>query len=140
MTTWRSKINNAPDPEEETYGERVDEVMSEPWVLALEGLIRWGGVWVGSEEQLVQELKRRAGREVSASPDFPDSLQRLDGYQSVAIDGFCSRGFGVLDYRDLAEEDLRTSTCPGGGRRRRPWSTGATPPTARTSGWRSSGS
>src|SRR4051812_41184269 len=96
---WKSIINTDPLEGEEGYTQWLDEVMREPWVEALWDLVQADGVWVGTEEQLIQELKLRVGREVAESEDFPSSLERLIDYQGYAIDGFLSSGLGIFDYR-----------------------------------------
>lgn len=111
--TWKSAINDGPDPEDEGYDEWVERVMAEPWVAALEDLIKWSGLWVGTEEQLILEVKTRVGKKVAESEDFPSSFERLLAYQDYAIDGFCWKGFGLLDYRELTVEDLDDFDAPG---------------------------
>lgn len=111
--TWKSEIRNGPDPTEAQYFDSVwaeyqewlEGVMLEPWVLALEGLVRWTELWVGTEEELVGELKLRAGRETGESEDFPSTLEQLSLYVAIAEDGFFERDLGLLDYRELTEED-----------------------------------
>ncbi|MDP9437239.1 MAG: hypothetical protein M3P49_00585, partial [Actinomycetota bacterium] len=102
--TWKSEIRSGPDPMEAQYSgsdsawaeykEWLERVMREPWVHALESLVRWSGLWVGTEGELVRELRARAGREAAASEDFPSSLERLDRYMSIAEDGFHERDIG----------------------------------------------
>jgi hypothetical protein len=123
MTTWKSVIYEAPDQEElrdsdptsTAYPDWVYEVMEEPWVRGLEDLVKWTGVWFGSEERLFEELKMRAGKEVSASPDFPSSLEQLNEYIDIAIDGFCMKNLKFLDYRETSEEDREDFDVPGWG-------------------------
>ena len=121
--TWKSEIRNGPDRMEAQYSDSVwaeyeewrERVMREPWVLALEGLVKWAGVWVGTEEELVGELKVRAGREVGRSEDFPSTLEQLITYVHTAEDGFFERKLGVLDFRELTEEDRDDFDVPGWG-------------------------
>jgi hypothetical protein len=121
--TWRSAINEMPDlqyletfePNSTEYEDWLEKVMAEPWVAALEELIRWTGLWVGSEENLLGELKMRVGKEVSASPDFPSSYEQLDEYIRIAIEGFQMKELEVMDYRELTEEDLEDFDVPGWG-------------------------
>jgi hypothetical protein len=123
--TWRSAINDYPkfdedlyvdeDQYNDQYYEWLEKVMAEPWVQALEHLIRWTKLWVGTEEQLIEEIKIRVGKEVSASPDFPSSYDQLDEYIRTAIEGFQMKDLEVMHYRELDEEDLEDFDVPGWG-------------------------
>jgi hypothetical protein len=114
--TWRSKFNTDPPDDEEGYTKWLDAVMGEPWVTALFDLVRWDGVWVGTEEQLIKELKMRVGKVVRESEDFPTTFQQLMDYQGFAIDGFLSSGLGIFDYREeFAAGDLDDFDVPGWG-------------------------
>jgi hypothetical protein len=115
MTTWKSEIMTGPDMYEEGYREWLEKVMDEPWARAVEDMVRWTGIWVGTEEELIAELKMRVGSEVAASPDFPSSLEILDWYFGIALDGFFLKSIGILDFRKLTEEDLEAFDVPGWG-------------------------
>jgi hypothetical protein len=116
MTTWRSIINSGPSEEEDGYSEWLEEVLLEPWVQALWGLVQWSGVWTGTEDQLIQQMRMRVAREVRASEDFPSSLEQLTTYMDWAIDGILSSGLGVFDYhQELADGDLDDFDVPGWG-------------------------
>lgn len=121
--TWRSAINDCPDeqyleefePDSTEYEDWLEKMMAEPWVTALEHLIWYSGLWVGTEEQLIEEIQLRAGKEVSASPDFPSTFEQLDKYIANTIEGFRMRRLGVMDYREQTEEDLEDFDVPGWG-------------------------
>jgi hypothetical protein len=123
MTTWKSAIMDdhgwdgvEADPEAfDRYERWLEQVMDEPWVRGLEDLVKWSGVWFGTEQQIIEELKLRAGKEVSSSPDFPASFEQLERYLSIALDGFLQRNLILLHYRDLTEEDLDDFDVPGWG-------------------------
>src|SRR5215210_6439323 len=104
MTEWRSEIRTGPDYYEEGYDAWIQRVMSEPWAQAVENLVKWTRVWVGTEEQLIEELKMRAGKEVGASPDFPQSLAQMEWYWDIALDAFNSKSLGLLDFRKQTEK------------------------------------
>jgi hypothetical protein len=63
--TWRSAIDEMPDlqyirafePGSTAYAEWLEKVMDEPWVRALEDMVKWTGVWVGTEEAFFEELR-----------------------------------------------------------------------------------
>ncbi len=121
MTTWRSAIDEMPecDPDHPFYPvgyeEWLEKVMDEPWVRALEDMVRWTGLWVGTEEDFFSEIRMRAGDEVFLSPDFPSTLGRLDEYIEIAMDGFCERCLMVLHHGELTAEDLEDYDVPGWG-------------------------
>jgi hypothetical protein len=123
VTTWRSVIDEMPeyDPDHPFYPvgyeEWLETVMAEPWVRALEDMVRWTGVWLGTEERFFEELGTRVGREVASSPDFPSNTEQLKMYQSIAIDGFFARRleFWSWHHSDLSEEDLDDFDAPGWG-------------------------
>jgi hypothetical protein len=121
--TWRSGINEMPECDADHpdypagYDKWLQKVMDEPWVHALEDMVKWTGVWVGTEEAFFRELRMRVGREVASSPDFPSSAERLKLYQSIATDGFHARRLEFWHWRlsDLCEEDLDDFNTPGWG-------------------------
>src|SRR5215203_5221951 len=124
MMTWRSAINDCPkidddhcdgDQYYDQYDEWLEKVMAEPWVAALEHLIKWTRLWVGTEQQLLEEIKMRVGKAVSGSPDFPSSYDQLDEYVRTAIEGFQMKRLEVMHYRELDEEDLEDFDVPGWG-------------------------
>ena len=123
MVEWRSEIEDGPDREElwatdpgsGAYEEWLGRVMDEPWVRAVEGMVAWTGVWVGTEEELIGEMRMRAGKAAGDSPDFPSSLRRLKRYVNLALDGFFDRKLRVADHRDLDEEELEAYWAPGWG-------------------------
>ncbi len=121
MTMWRSAINELPECDEDHplypkgYDEWLEKVTAEPWFRALEDMVRWTGVWVGTEEAFFAELRMRVGEDVFSSPDFPDSVERLDGYIEAAIDGFCERNLMVWHHGELTEEDLDHYDVPEWG-------------------------
>ena len=123
MTTWRSAIGEMPDPQyieafepgSKKYEEWLEKVMAEPWTRALEDMVRWTGLWVGTEEDFFAELRMRVGEDVFSSPDFPSTLERLNGYIETAIDGFCERGLMLWHRGELTEGDLDHYDVPGWG-------------------------
>lgn len=121
--TWRSAINEMPDlpyiekfePDSTEYEEWLEKVTAEPWFRALEDLVKWTGVWVGTEKQLVGELEMRAGKEVFSSPDFPKDFEQLLLYMQIARDGFIAKHLAFLHHRQLDKEDLDHYDAPGWG-------------------------
>ncbi len=121
MTMWRSAIDEMPECDQEHpfypkgYDEWLEKVMAEPWFLALEGMVKWTGTWVGTEERFFEELEMRAGKEVFASPDFPSDFEQLNLYAQIARDGFARKHIEFWHHRELTEEDLDHYDAPGWG-------------------------
>ena len=119
--TWRSVINEMPECDQEHpfypegYDEWLEKVTAEPWFRALEDMVKWTGTWVGTEEQLFEELEMRAGNEAFASPDFPKDFERLTLYAQIARDGFAMKHIEFWHHRELTEEDLDHYDAPGWG-------------------------
>ena len=71
---WKSRLRNCPDldfamyrrgaPSKE-YEDWVSKIAEERWFAALEELVKHQGQWwVGTEQELIEQLKRRAKRRV----------------------------------------------------------------------------
>jgi hypothetical protein len=109
---WKSELRNCPNLEyamyrrgapSKEYEEWVDRIAEEPWFIALIELVKHQGQWwVGTWQELIRQLRRRAGEEASACEDFPSTLDRLKDYAWVASDAFTRADIDFLDY-ELAE-------------------------------------
>ncbi len=81
---WKSVIWDEPEEQDEQgnanplYEEWFEEVLREPWFVALQDLVKWTGAWVGTEEQLMEEIRLRVDREVWEFEDFPSDFRKLD--------------------------------------------------------------
>lgn len=123
MTIWTSALSEMPDlhyieefePDSSRYDQWLDKVMDEPWIHALEGMVRWSGLWVGTEEGFFAELRMRVGKDIFSSPDFPSDLVRLNEYIEIAFDGFKARGLNFWHLKDVPKEDLHHYDAPGWG-------------------------
>lgn len=97
------------------YYEWVEEVMNEPWFVALRDLVKWTGTWTGSEEELMQELRLRVNSEVWESEDFPSEMCKLMRYYLVIYRADPYTELDILDYREFNKEDLEDYDVPGWG-------------------------
>jgi hypothetical protein len=100
----------------------VDEITREPWFEALKSLTDWSGLWVGTEEDLMEELKKRtaevqAGDVDVASEDFPSSASEIIEPPQDVDWAMRKERLSITDYRTM-EKDLRENyDVPGWGRK-----------------------
>ncbi len=122
---WKSELRNCPDLEyamyrrgapSKDYEAWVDRIEEEPWFVALRELVEHQGQWwVGTEQELIEQLKRRTGEEVSASEDFPSTLDRLKDYAWVAGEAFTRVDIDILDYELAKTYGTGGFDAPGWG-------------------------
>lgn len=123
---WKSIINDEPveiieDLEtgqprtNPRWSEWLEAVAQEPWLVAMYSLVRWSGTWVGTEEELIEEVRLRVGPEVRASEDFPSTYQGLLDYYMALF--YCAPHVPptLLDYRELEKRDIEDHDVPGWG-------------------------
>jgi len=104
---WKSEIWYGParefdsdrelTPEADAWTEKISR---EPWTTGLLKLTEPRGWWVGTEDWLLKELQDFAGDAVYRSRDFPDSLDCMMEYASIAHEPCRRLGLGILDYRE----------------------------------------
>jgi hypothetical protein len=122
---WTSELRNCPDLDYAMYRRGtptaefdawVDRIAREPWFVALRELVEHSGRWwVGTPEELIEQLKRRAGEEVSKSPDFPSDLDRLKDYAWIAGEAFTRVDIDLLDYELAKTYGTDEFDAPGWG-------------------------
>ena len=118
---WKSVIWDRPAEENEQgdinprFDEWVEAVMNEPWFTALQNLVKWTGTWIGTEEELMQELRLRVNREVWESEDFPSEMCKLMKYYLIIYRSYPYTDLDILDYRELKKKDLEDFDVPGWG-------------------------
>jgi hypothetical protein len=122
---WKSELRNCPDLEYAMYGRGapskeyeawVDRIAEEPWFFALRELVEHQGQWwVGTEQELIEQLKGRVGEEASASEDFPSILDRLKDYAWVAGEAFTRLDIDILDYELAKTYSTDEFDAPGWG-------------------------
>ncbi len=118
---WKSVIWDEPEEQDEQgnanplYNEWVEEVLSEPWFVALRDLVKWTGTWTGAEEKLMKEIKLRVNREVWESEDFPSEPQKLMEYYEIIYFARSGLNLEIFDYSELKKKDLKEFDVPGWG-------------------------
>lgn len=118
---WKSEIRNPPPSQLEefvgnpAYDKWVDAVMEEPWFVALRDLVRWGGVWTGTGEELVEQVRLRVGREVRESEDFLSDLETLMEYYDMLYYSRAGLGLEIYDRRGLKKKVLEEFEVEGWG-------------------------
>lgn len=118
---WKSVIREIPDEQDEQYNTNplhekwVDELEQEPWFVALRDVAEPTGIWVGTEEELVEEVRRRVSRAVRESEDFPADYKMLDRYFGILWESRPRIDYVTLDYRELTKEDLKEFDVEGWG-------------------------
>jgi hypothetical protein len=118
---WKSVIHEIPDEQDEQdntnplYEKWVDELEGEPWFVALRDVAEPAGTWVGTEDELVEEVRRRVHRAVRESEDFPSDYKMLDRYFLILWQSRPRIGYVILDHRELTKEDLEEFDVEGWG-------------------------
>ena len=96
-------VGETLNPEAEAWIERI---VQEPWVAGLLRLVA-KDAWVGTEEQLLDELKVSSVEGEYRSGDILNSLKELHTYIASARGVFDELDLDVLDYRDVSGDSLR---------------------------------
>lgn len=123
---WKSVIRDYPEEYDDRgninplFVEWAEALTAEPWLLALQDIVRWRGIWTGTEEGLTEELRFRVNREVREAEDFPSDFPKLRHYFGVAweVSHYCSSGglgLELFRYDELSREDLKEFDVPGWG-------------------------
>src|SRR5215204_5760970 len=121
MSMWKSVIRDFPEEQDEQgnanllYNEWVEALREEPWFVALRDLVKWSGTWVGTEEELMGELRLRVDREVWESEDFPSEPQKLMKYYEIIYFARSGLNLEIFDYSELKKKDLEEFDVPGWG-------------------------
>jgi len=118
---WKSVIRDYLEEQDEQgntiplYNEWVEELLREPWFVALRDLVRWPGIWTGTEEQLMQEIRLRIDRDVWESEDLPSEPQKLMEYHEAIYFARSGLNLEIFDYSELKKKDLKEFDVPGWG-------------------------
>lgn len=105
------------DPRRE-YDEWIDEITRRPWFVALESLPDDSGLWVGTENELMSELRARAGGDAEPPEDFPSGVGELLERPHRDVEyAFRKARLDVVDYRKLEDEYRAIYDVPGWGRK-----------------------
>jgi hypothetical protein len=102
--------------------EWIDEIIRRPWFSALKSLPGEVGFWVGTEGDLMEELRRRtvevqAGDADVASEDFPSSAREIIEPPPNVDWAMRKERLSLVDYRKVEKELRGSFDAPGWGRK-----------------------
>ena len=102
--------------------EWIDAITRRPWFVALKGLPGEAGLWVGSEEDLMEELKKRTVEEQAcdvevASEEFPSSTREIIEPPQDVDWAMRKERLSITDYRTMAKELRENYDVPEWGRK-----------------------
>ena len=97
--------------------EWIDAIISKPWFAALKSLPEDRGLWVGTEDELLEELKERVGPEATLSEDFPSSASEIIEPPQDAEFALRKERLWIRDYREVEKELRGDFDAPGWGRK-----------------------
>src|SRR5215210_925391 len=124
MTEYIGHRGHDDQPDEQPYDYRIedaepgreidewiDAIISKPWFAALKSLPGERGLWVGTEEDLMEELKKRtveaqAGNVDVASEVFPSSAREIIEPPQDVDWAMRKERLSITDYRTM-EKGLR---------------------------------
>jgi hypothetical protein len=96
--------------------EWVEAITRSPWFIALKSLPGDRGLWVGTEDELLEELKERVGPEATLSEDFPSSASEIIEPPDDVEFAMRQERLEVLDYRRMTKKVREGYYGPGWGR------------------------
>ncbi len=106
------------DPDAERHREIeewIDAITRRPWFVALNSLPGDRGLWVGTEDELLEELKERVGPEATLSEDFPSSASEIiEPPQDVEF-AMRQEQLSIMDYRQMTKKIREDYYGPGWG-------------------------
>src|SRR5918998_5941566 len=96
--------------------EWIDAITRRPWFVALNSLPGDRGLWVGSEDELLEELKERLGPEATLSEDFPSSASEIIEPPKDVEFAMRKERLSIMDYRQMSKKIREDYYGPGWGR------------------------
>jgi hypothetical protein len=102
--------------------EWVDAITRRPWFIALKSLPGERGLWVGTEEDLMEELKKRTVEVQTsdvdvASEEFPSSAREIIEPPQDVDWAMIRERLSLIDYRTMEKELRENYDVPGWGRK-----------------------
>jgi hypothetical protein len=100
--------------------ECIDAITRRPWFVALKSLPGEVGLWVGTEEELMEELKKRTVEEQAgdvASEAFPSSAREIIDPPDDVVFAMRKERLSLVDYRKVEKELRQDFDAPGWGRK-----------------------
>jgi hypothetical protein len=100
----------------------VDEIIREPWFVALKSLTDQSGLWVGTEEELIEELIARMleeqdGVAAVVTEDFPSGAREIIEPPPDVEWAMRKERLSFIDYRKVEKELRGDFDAPGWGRK-----------------------
>ena len=96
--------------------EWIDAITRRPWFVALNSLPEDRGLWVGTEDELLEELKERIGPEATLSEDFPSSASEIIEPPKGVEFAMRQEQLSIMDYRRMSKKIREDYYGPGWGR------------------------
>jgi hypothetical protein len=107
------------DPDAERHreiDEWIDAITRKPWFVALNSLPEDRGLWVGTEDELLEELKERIGPEATLSEDFPSRASEIIEPPKGVEFAMRKEQLSIMDYRRMSKKISEDYYGPGWGR------------------------
>jgi len=95
--------------------EWIDAITRRPWFIALKSLPGDRGLWVGTEDELLEKLKERVGPEATLSEDFPSSASEIIEPPQDVDWAMRKERLSITDYRTMEKELRENYDVPGWG-------------------------
>jgi hypothetical protein len=96
--------------------EWIDAITRKPWFVALNSLPEDRGLWVGTEDELLEELKEGVGPEAALSEDFPSSASEIIEPPKGVEFAMRQEQLSIMDYRRMSKKIREDYYGPGWGR------------------------
>jgi len=97
--------------------EWIDAIISKPWFAALKSLPGDRGLWVGTEDELMEKLKERVGPDAILSEDFPPSASEIIEPPQDVDWAMREERLSITDYRTMEKELRENYDVPKWGRK-----------------------
>jgi hypothetical protein len=97
--------------------EWIDAIISKPWFAALKSLPGERGLWVGTKDGLMEELKARVGPDAPLSEDFPSNVDEIIEPSQDVDWAMRKERLSIMDYREQEKELRENYDVPEWGRK-----------------------
>jgi hypothetical protein len=95
--------------------EWIDAITRRPWFVALKSLPGDAGLWVGTEDGLMEELKERVGPDAALSEDFPSNVGEIIEPPRDVEYAMRKERLSLIDYRKMSKKIREDYDGPGWG-------------------------
>jgi hypothetical protein len=97
--------------------EWIDAIISKPWFAALKSLPGDRGLWVGTEDELMEELKERVSPDAALPEEFPSSAREIIEPPQDVDWAMRKERLSITDYRTMEKELRENYDVPQWGRK-----------------------